>query len=114
MDQAEAVKLQTYLQRWRLANPYRWQQGAQVVASDLMKDAGFADIKLAGFLQRPDGKVIAQVVQSILPFPGNLEAGVMIEAIQIAATRRSDEQRVGVLFAGALGALLLWLAFGAG
>jgi hypothetical protein len=39
--QTEVAKLQAYLQHWRSANPYRWQQGAQVVANDLLQDVAF-------------------------------------------------------------------------
>ena len=114
MDQSEAAKLRAYLQRWRLANPYRWQQGAQVVANDLALDTAFTDIKLAGFLESPDGAVIAQVVQSILPFPGNLEATVMIDAIKVAASKRTSGQKLGVLLVGALVVVILWGIFGDG
>jgi hypothetical protein len=34
----------------------------------------FTDIKIAGLLESPGGATIAQVVQSVLPFPGNAEA----------------------------------------
>jgi hypothetical protein len=70
----EVAKLRTYLQHWRAVNPYRWQRGAQVVANDLLQDMAFTDIKIAGLLESPGGATIAQVVQSVLPFPGNAEA----------------------------------------
>lgn len=114
MKQSEAVKLQTFLRRWRAANPYRWQLGAQVVANDLMQDAVFTDIKLAGFLQSPRGVTAAQVVRSVLPFPVNAEAAVLIEAIEIAARQQSNAQVAGVLVAGAVLALILWGLFGDG
>jgi len=112
MRQDEIAKLQTYLQHYRTANPYRWRQGAQVVSNDLMTDAAFTDIKLAEFLESPEGKVIAQVVQSVLPFPGDIEASVMIEAIETAAKRQTVGQRVGVLFIGVLAVLVIWGLFG--
>jgi hypothetical protein len=58
MKQSEAIKLQAYLRRWRSANPYRWRQGAQAVANDLMQDAAFADIKIASLLESPGGVTI--------------------------------------------------------
>lgn len=114
MKQSEAVKLQALLRRWRAVNPYRWQQGAQVVANDLMRDAAFTDIKLAGLLQSPGGATVAQVVQSVLPFPASAEAAVLIEAIEIAAKQQTSAQVVGALAVGAIVALILWGLFGDG
>jgi hypothetical protein len=114
MKQSEAVKLQAFLRRWRSVNPYRWQQGAQVVANDLMRDATFTDIKLAGLLQSPGGATVAQVVQSVLPFPANAEAAVLIEAIEIAAKQQTSAQVVGALAVGAIVALTLRGLFGDG
>lgn len=111
VTQEDIAKLQAYLRRYRVVNPQRWRQGAQVVANDLANDAAFTDIKVAAFLESPDGKVIAQVVQSVLPFPGAIEAGVMIEAIEIASKRQTVGQRVGALLIGALAVLLLWGLF---
>jgi hypothetical protein len=114
MKRSEAVKLQVFLQRWRAVNPYRWQQGAQVVANDLMREAAFTDIKLAELLQSPDGATVAQVVQSVLPFPASAEAAVLIDAIKIAAKRQTSAQVVGTLAVGAVAALILWGLFGDG
>jgi hypothetical protein len=111
MKPDEAAKLQTYLQRWRAVNPYRWQQGAQVVADDLLQDVAFTDIRIAGLLESPGGATITQVVESVLPFPGNAEAAVMIEAIEIAAKQQTSGQLVGALVIGALVALILWGLF---
>lgn len=112
MRQPEAAKLQSYLQRWRALNPQRWRQGAQVVANDLLRDTAFTDIKLAGLLETPGGVTIAQVVESILPFPGNAEAAVMIEAIEIASKKQTHGQLVGALAIGIAAVLLLWGLFG--
>jgi len=112
--QTEAAKLQAYLQRWRAVNPYRWQQGGQVVANDLLQDVAFTDIKVAGLLESPGGVTIAQVVQSVLPFPANAEASVMVEAIEIAAKKQTNGQVVGVLAIGALVAIIFWGIFGDG
>jgi hypothetical protein len=114
MKPTEANKLQAYLQSWRAINPYRWQQSAQVVAKDLLQDAAFTDIKIAGRLESPGGATIAQVVESVLPFPGNAEAVVMIEAIEIAAKKQTSGQVVEALVIGALVALILWGLFGDG
>jgi hypothetical protein len=112
MNQKEAAKLQTFLQRWRAVNPYRWQQGAQVVADDLMQETVFTDIKIAGLLESPSGATIAQVVQSALPFPANAEATVMVEAIEIAAKKQTSSQVVGALAIGVLLVIVVWGLFG--
>jgi hypothetical protein len=110
--QTEAAKLQAYLQRWRAVNPYRWQQGGQVVANDLLQDVAFTDIKIAALLESPGGVTIARVVQSVLPFPANAEASVMVEAIEIAAKKQTNGQVVGTLAIGVLVAIILWGFFG--
>lgn len=111
MNENEAAKLQSYLQRWQVVYPGRWQQGAQVVANDLMHDAAFTDIKIAGLLESPGGATIAQVVQSALPFPASAEATVMIAAIEIAAKKQNNDQVVEALFIGAITTLVLWALF---
>jgi hypothetical protein len=112
VKQTEAAKLQSYLQRWRAVNPYRWQQGAQVVANDLLQDTAFTDIRLAGLLESPSGATVAQVVQSALPFPANAETSVMVEAIEIAAKQQTSGQVVGALAIGVLVVIILWGLFG--
>lgn len=114
MKQSEAVKLQVFLRRWWAVNPHRWRQGAQAVANDLMQDTAFTDIKLAGLLESPGGVTIAQVVQSVLPFPSNAEAAVMIEAFEIAAKKQTNSQVVGAIAIGVLVALIIWGVFGDG
>jgi hypothetical protein len=112
MKQMEAAKLQTYLRRWVALNPCRWQQGAQVVANDLLQDTAFTDIKVAGLLESPGGVTVTQVVQSMLPFAANAEAAVLIEAIEIAAKKQTSGQVVGALAIGVLVAIILWGLFG--
>jgi hypothetical protein len=43
-----------------------------------------------------------RLAESVLPFPGNAEVAVMIEAIEIAARKRTSTQAVGVLLGGVL------------
>lgn len=108
MQPSEAAKLQRYLSRWRILNPYRWQEGAQVVANDLMQDTAFADIQLASILESPGGVAITDAVKAALPFPENAELAVMIEAVKIAAKQRTQGQVVDALLVGVLVVLLLW------
>ena len=112
MKPSEAAKLQAYLHRWRAVNPYRWRQGAQVVANDWMRDAAFTDIKLAAILESPVGATITDVVKDALPFPESAEAAVMVDAVKIAAKGQTQDQVVGRVLLGALAALVLWSVFG--
>jgi hypothetical protein len=112
MKQADAAKLQAYLRNWRARNPYRWQKGAQAVSDDLIQDAAFADIKVANLLETSAGVTITQVVESTLPFPGDAEAAVMVEAIEIATRKQTATQAVGILAVGVLVAVILWGLFG--
>jgi hypothetical protein len=114
MKASEAAKLQAFLRHWRATNPHRWRQGGQVVANDLMQETAFTDIKIAGLLESPGGATIAQVVKSLLPFPANAEAAVLIEAVEIAAKKRTNGQVVGTLAVGVLVAIILWGLFGDG
>lgn len=112
MRPSEAANLHAYLHRWRALNPYRWQQGAQVLANDWMLDAAFTDIKLAAVLESPAGAAIADVVKGALPFPESAEATVMIDAVKIAAKGQTRDQVVGRVLLGALSVLVLWGLFG--
>lgn len=105
----EADRLTAYLQRWRARNPNRWRQGPQVVATDLLQDTAFTDIKVAGFLETPDGAAIARVVQSALPFPASAEVGVMVEAIKIAAKKQTAGQVVGTVLIGVVAVRVCYL-----
>src|SRR5579884_1163607 len=90
MNQKQAVRLEAYLRQWRIAFPYRWQQGADLVASELMSDLEFTDIKIASLLESPAGVTVTQVVERALPFPASAEVAVMVKAIEIAARQRTN------------------------
>lgn len=112
MTENEAQRLETYLRRWRATYPYRWQQGAEVVANDLKADIAFTDIKVAALLESPGGVTITQVVQRVLPFPEDTEFAVMVKAIEIAASQRTTSQLLAVLVGGAIAAFVIWALFG--
>lgn len=83
------------------------------MANDLSQYTVFADIKIAGLQESRGGATIAQVVEIVLPFPGNAEAAVMVEAIAIAAKQQTSGQVVGTMAViGDLAALILWGLFG--
>jgi hypothetical protein len=108
VKQSEAVKLQTFLQLWRATHQQLWRQGVWAVANDLIGNAAFMDIKFAGVLESPIGASITQLVESALPFPGSAETAVMVEAIEIAARKKSNDQVVGTLAVGVLIAVVIW------
>ncbi len=113
MDQSEIIKLQAYVKNWSSTHPYGWHfRGAQEIAKELRLDAAFTDIRLAGWFESPDGSTIAQVIESAIPFPGNIEVTVMIDAVMIAAQRQTSSQAVGALAIGIVAVLVLWGLFG--
>ncbi|KJF16956.1 hypothetical protein [Acidithrix ferrooxidans] len=109
MKQSEIIKLQTYLRNWYSTHSYGWHlRGAQEIAKELLQDTAFTDIKLASWLESPEGSTIAQVVESVIPFPGNIEITVMTDAVMIAAKNETSGQVVGVLAIGIVAVLILW------
>jgi len=116
MDQFKAFQLRAYLERWLPAQPYGWHhRGAEAIAEQLLNDAAFTELKLSQWFRSPDGVVISQVVTSLPPFPGNIEASILIEAITIAAKKQSNDQGVQSVVIGAgviLALALLGGAFG--
>jgi hypothetical protein len=62
-------------------------------------------------MRTPDGALIATIVEKALPYPANVGAEVLVEAIQIAARRRTRTQRIGALTIGAAAAALVWMLF---
>jgi hypothetical protein len=107
MNETEIVKLQSYLQGWTQGHP-GWQQSpAQDIAAELARDADFGVIRVAGWLRSPEGTLIRQIVDSVLPYPYNYGADVLAEAIRIAAQQRTENQRLLTFIGGAAAAALL-------
>ena len=110
MNETEVARLGSFLRHWTQAHPYWHQRSAQDIAAELAADADFGTIKLAGWLRTPDGTLVTQVVQGILPYPYNYGADVLADAIQIAARQRTERRRELALLGGAgLAALVVFV-----
>ena len=113
MKQSEIIKLQIYLRNWYSTHQYGWHfRGTEEIAKELLQDTAFTDIKLASWFGSPDGSTILQVIESVIPFPGNIEIKVMTDAVMIAAKKQTSSQVVGTLAIGIVAALILWGVFG--
>lgn len=110
MNPNEVAKLDSYLRQWIDHNP-GWQRWFPAeIAAAWAQDADFTVIKLAAWLRTPDGQLIQQVVEGILPFPYNYGTDVLTEAIQIAARQRTTRQRLETAAVGGGLAVVLVLA----
>jgi len=100
MNENEIARLQAYLRQWVRSNPtwHRWS--GEEIAAELARDADFSTIRLAGWLQTPDGAVITQIVQSVLPYPYGYGAEVLADAVQIAARQCTRNERLQVMAVG--------------
>src|SRR6266704_1440006 len=98
MSEIDYSKLQAYLRQWLRTQPYGCHRnGAHAIASQLINDAAFMDIRLARWLQSPDGSMIARTVVSVVPYPAGEAVSVMTEAIKIAAGRRTAKEVVATV-----------------
>jgi hypothetical protein len=121
MTDPTARALHAFLQRWLREHPlwaysprgwYHQLRSVSDIASELLQDAEFGEVKLASWLQSPDGVLIQTVVGWVLPQPHGAEFKLMVAAISSAAQARQDNERglagVLTLVAGAMLALLLF------
>jgi hypothetical protein len=112
MDKQSADDLRQFLISWQNTHAYSCHfQDPQLLADELGKCVQFETIRIAGWLESPQGASIAQVVESAMPFPMNLEAQTMTAAIEIAARRRTSDQAVLTLVVGLIAVLLIWGIF---
>jgi hypothetical protein len=109
MNDTEMARLQAYLQQWIRSNPGWRQRAAEDIAAELARDADFNTIRLAGWLKTPDGALITQIVQSVLPYPYGYGAEVLAEAVRIAAHQRTRSERLETLGAGMVIAMVVIL-----
>ena len=112
MNDIDYEGLAAYLRdRWLVTQPYGWHRWSAVdIAAELFRDTAFTDIRLARWLQTPDGSMIMRVVENVLPFPYKQGTAVMAEAIKLAATRQTNRQVVVTLAVGAGLAVILLAA----
>ena len=120
MTDPTARKLLLFLQRWLREHPswasapgwYYRPHSANDIASELLQDAEFSEVKLATWLKSPDGVLIQTVVGWVLPQPQGLEFTLLVDAISLAAQAQQDNERglAGgwTVVVGAMVALLLF------
>lgn len=103
-----AQRLHAFLTRWLQEHPGWACQGplwarqlrpASEVAADLLQDAEFREVRLAGWLQSPDGALVEMVVGSVLPWPQGLEFKLLTDAVLLAAqAKRESDWRTAAVF----------------
>jgi hypothetical protein len=98
----EHAKLEAFLRQWVHAHPHWRQLSAEDLASELAAEVDWGTMRLAGWMETPDGAVITQVVEHVLPYPYNYGADVLAEAVRIAASQRTGRQ-VTLTIVGGLG-----------
>ena len=102
MNDQEYAKLEIFLRQWVRTHPLWHQLSAEDIAAELAADVDWGMIRLASWMQTPDGALITHIVQRVLPYPYNYGADVLAEAVRIAATQRTERQR-GLTLAGGIG-----------
>jgi hypothetical protein len=115
MTDAQRRQLRQFVQGWTYGHQLLAAgNDAGAIADALSEDTGFATIRVAGFLQSPDGEALTKVVTAALPFPYSLQATVMVDAIKLAGQKRTNDQRLGTVVAGLAVAIGLGFFFGGG
>jgi hypothetical protein len=97
-----ALKLRMFLEKWLQDHPswaysgpgwYHQRRSANDIASELLQNAEFGEVKLAGWLKSPNGAMARTVVGWVLPQPYGAEFTLLVEAIMLAAQAQQDDQR---------------------
>ena len=110
-DELKAQRLDTFLRRWTQQHPY-WAhvdpygigplRSAEVLAETLLAETEFAEVRLATWLESPDGQLIRTVVVGLLPSWQRLEVELLVEGVMAAAqARRRNQQGVAAVLTGA-------------
>jgi hypothetical protein len=102
-DWAQRWSPDTFTSEWRSVDE---------IATELVEDAEFAELRMGPFLQSPEGNLIETAVSRLLPFPESYEFRLLVEAINQAggAKTRNDRQAAGAWMLVSVGlAALLWL-----
>jgi hypothetical protein len=102
MNSVDVTRLEGFLRQWTRTHPLWQHRAAEDIAAELAADVDFGTIRLAGWLQSPDGALIAQTVQHVLPYPYNYGADLLADAVKIAAAQRTERQR-GLTLVGGIG-----------
>jgi hypothetical protein len=82
---------------------------APELAEELLEDIGFRALELGGFLDTPDGELIATGVELALPGADRNVVRLAVDALGLAAAKQSELSplHVGALVVGGLALLLL-------
>lgn len=102
MNDREYAKLEAFLRQRVRTYPLWHQLSAEDLATQLAADVDFGTIRLAGWMQAPDGALITEAVERVLPYPYNYGADVLADAVSIAARQRTERQR-GLTLVGGIG-----------
>jgi hypothetical protein len=102
MNDTEYAKLEAVLRHWVRTHPLWRQLSAEDIAAELVTEVDWGTIRLAGWMQTPDGALITLIVERVLPYPYNYGADVLADAVCIAARQRTERQR-GLTLAGGIG-----------
>jgi hypothetical protein len=102
MNDHEYARLEAFLRQWVQTHPLWRQLSAEDIAAEFAAEVDFGTIRLAGWMQTPDGALITQIVERVLPFPYNYGVDVLAEAVSIAARQRTERQR-GLTLVGGIG-----------
>ncbi len=97
-----AQKLYAFLVNWTRRMPgwaydsNGWMmtsRSVESVTAELLDEAEFSEINLAGFLKSPDGQLIQTVVGWVLPWPASIEFNLLVNAITGAALAKQKNQQ---------------------
>ena len=69
MNDHEYARLEAFLRQWVQTHPLWRQLSAEDIAAEFAAEVDFGTIRLAGWMQTPDGALITQIVERVLPFP---------------------------------------------
>jgi hypothetical protein len=105
-------KLDAFVRRWLAENPgWQWDRtsaswpprarDAFDLAMQLLAEAEFAEVGIAGWFGTPDGVLVRAVVSRILPSPLSFEVSLLAEAITIAAAAQQQDRQNRLVAAGA-------------
>jgi hypothetical protein len=69
------------------------------VAESLLAEVEFGELRLATWLQSPDGQLVRMVVEGMLPPLSRVEVDLMVEGVMAAADakQRNDQRRAAVV-----------------
>jgi hypothetical protein len=88
--------LEVYLRTWTRTNSSWRHESATQIADRLAQEADFGQLRLAEWLRTPEAHLIEQVVTKALPYPDQAAVALLSEAVQLAASQRTRNERLMV------------------